>query len=132
MDVDLAQVITAIGRNKSIKRLHIGKNIAGMKAKHVVIVMDALVQMLQEDDCVVEELYIADSRLKGDLYNLLNSIGSNNCLTTLDISGNFIGDPGARLLAKALQINSHLKNIIYDKNNISLQGFADIVYSLEK
>lgn len=43
-----------------------------------------------------------------------------------------IGDPGARLLAKALQINNHLKNIIYDRNNITLQGYSDIAYSLEK
>ncbi|XP_078047686.1 capping protein regulator and myosin 1 linker 1 leucine rich repeat protein isoform X5 [Augochlora pura] len=132
MDVDLAQVITAIGKNKSIKQLYMGRNTVSMKSKHIAIVMDALVQMLQEDDCVLQALHLPDSRLKSDLYNLINALGSNTCLHTLDISGNQIGDPGARLLAKALQINNHLRTIIYDKNNITLQGYADIVHALEK
>ncbi|XP_006568383.2 F-actin-uncapping protein LRRC16A isoform X5 [Apis mellifera] len=132
MDVDLAQVITAIGKNKSIKQLYMGRNTISMKSKHIAIVMDALVQMLQEDDCVLQALHLPDSRLKSDLYNLINALGSNTCLHILDISGNQIGDPGARLLAKALQINNHLRTIIYDKNNITLQGYADIVHALEK
>lgn len=132
MDVDLAQVITAVGKNKSIKQLYMGRNTISMKSKHIAVVMDALVQMLQEDDCVLQALHLPDSRLKGDLYNLINALGSNTCLQTLDISGNQIGDPGARLLAKALQINNHLRTIIYDKNNITLQGYADIVHALEK
>ncbi|XP_033222208.1 F-actin-uncapping protein LRRC16A isoform X2 [Belonocnema kinseyi] len=132
MDVDLAQVITAIGKNKSIKHLYMGRNTAGMKSKHIAVIMDALVQMIQEDDCVLQALHLPDSRLKGDLYNLINALGSNTCLHTLDISGNHIGDPGARLLAKALQINNHLKIIIYDRNSIGLLGYTDIVHALEK
>ena len=48
----------------------------------------------------------------------------------LDISGNGMGDVGARLLAKALQINTRLRKIMLDRNNISLQGeiFLMIVY----
>lgn len=42
-----------------------------------------------------------------------------------------MGDVGARLLAKALQINNKLRFIYLDKNNITLQGYADIVYALE-
>ncbi|CAG7717770.1 unnamed protein product, partial [Allacma fusca] len=42
-----------------------------------------------------------------------------------------MGDVGARLLAKALQINAKLRCITYDRNNITLQGFADIAYGLE-
>lgn len=50
----------------------------------------------------------------------------------LDISGNYMGDVGARLLAKALQINTKLRTIMFDKNNITMQGYNDIVYALEK
>ncbi|XP_015588505.1 F-actin-uncapping protein LRRC16A isoform X2 [Cephus cinctus] len=131
MDVELAQVITAVGKNKSIKQLYMGRNTIGMKSKHIAVVMDALVSMVQEDDCVLQALHLPDARLKADLYNLINALGSNTCLHTLDISGNQIGDPGARLLAKALQINNHLRTIIYDRNNITLQGYADIVHALE-
>jgi len=43
-----------------------------------------------------------------------------------------MGDGGARLLAKALQINTKLKSIVYDRNNITVQGFSDIAYALER
>ncbi|KAK7868710.1 hypothetical protein R5R35_008235 [Gryllus longicercus] len=131
MDADLASVVTAVSKNKSIRHLAIGRNLAGCKARHVAAVMDAVVQMIQEDDCVLQSLAIPDSKLKGDLYNLINALGSNQCLQTIDISGNLMGDAGARLLAKALQINSRLRTIIYDRNGITLQGYCDIAYALE-
>jgi leucine-rich repeat-containing protein 16 len=43
-----------------------------------------------------------------------------------------MGDGGARLLAKALQINTKLKNLVFDRNNISLQGYSEIAYALER
>ena len=44
------------------------------------------------------------------------------CLSqVLDISGNGMGDVGARLLAKALQINTRLRTVLLDRNGISLQ-----------
>lgn len=54
-------------------------------------------------------LSLADSRLKSDLTIVLNALGSNSSLTRLDISGNAMGDIGAKMLAKALQINSKLR-----------------------
>lgn len=51
----------------------------------------------------------------------------------LDIfSGNQMGDLGARMLSKALQINNKLKTIFWDKNNTSCQGFEDVAVALEK
>lgn len=45
-----------------------------------------------------------------------------------------MGDVGARLLAKALQINNKLRTIILDRNNITLQGeyICDINESKKK
>ncbi|XP_034249800.1 F-actin-uncapping protein LRRC16A isoform X3 [Thrips palmi] len=131
MDVDLAGVVTAISKNKSIKHLNIGRNMANMKAKHIATVMEAVVQMLQEEDCVLQTLNISDSKLKSDLFNLINALGSNHCLQSIDISGNMMGDGGARLLAKALQINCRLRSIQYDRNNITLPGYCDLAYALE-
>ena len=54
-------------------------------------------------------LSLADSRLKTDLTIVLNALGSNSSLTKLDISGNAVGDMGAKMLAKALQINTKLR-----------------------
>lgn len=127
MDSDLCNVVLAISKNKSLKHLNMGRS---MK-KHMSLIMDSVVQIIQDDDCLLQSLIIPDCRLRSDLFNLLNALGDNKSLELLDISGNLIGDSGARLLAKALQINNKLKTIIYDKNNITLQGYNDIAYALE-
>lgn len=59
---------------------------------------------------------MADSRLKADVAMVLNALGSNASLTTLDISGNAMGDMGAKMLAKALQINTKLRSEPWDMN----------------
>lgn len=43
-----------------------------------------------------------------------------------------MGDFGARMLSKALQINNKLKTIYLDKNGITAPGFTDIADALEK
>ncbi|CAG0915160.1 unnamed protein product [Notodromas monacha] len=131
IESDLAGVIASVSKNKSVKRLNIGRNLSGAKSKHIVLVMDAVVQMIQDDDCVLESLSVADSKLKSDISRLINALGGNHCLCEIDLSGNFMGDSGARLLAKALQINSKLRSVAYDRNGIGLQGFQDIASALE-
>lgn len=131
MDVELGSVVVAISKNKSLKHLNMGRNMATMKAKHVATVMDAVVQIIQDDECLLQTLLMPDCKLKSDVHNFLNALGDNKCLEVVDISGNLIGDSGARLLAKALQINTKLKTIIYDRNNITLQGYNDLAYALE-
>ncbi|KAJ3580762.1 hypothetical protein NHX12_024357, partial [Muraenolepis orangiensis] len=54
-------------------------------------------------------LSLADSRLKAELSTVLSALGSNSSLTHLDISGNAMGDMGAKIMAKALQINTKLR-----------------------
>lgn len=43
-----------------------------------------------------------------------------------------MGDFGARMLSKALQINNHLQTIHLDKNGLTAQGFEDIAEAMEK
>ena len=59
--------------------------------------------------------------LWSEINNVINALGSNQSLQILDITGNLMGDVGARLLAKALQINTRLRTINLDRNGISLQ-----------
>jgi leucine-rich repeat-containing protein 16 len=91
-DVELGAVVTAIGKNKSLKHLNLGRSLASMKQKHVVVVMEALVQMLQEDDCILQSLSLADSKLKQDISSLINALGSNQCLQSIDIRSHFFND----------------------------------------
>uniref|UniRef100_W8AJ71 Leucine-rich repeat-containing protein 16A n=1 Tax=Ceratitis capitata TaxID=7213 RepID=W8AJ71_CERCA len=131
LDAELAPVLTAISKNPSIRTLYMTRSLTGMKLKHIPTVMDALVNLIQKDDFPLAELVISENKLKNDIHDFINALGSNQSLQKLDISGNFMGDVGARLLAKALQINNKLRTIYMDKNNITPQGYADIVYALE-
>ncbi|KAI8127305.1 F-actin-uncapping protein LRRC16A [Lucilia cuprina] len=131
LDVELAPVLLAISKNPSIRTLNMCRSLTGMKLKHVPTVMDALVNLIQKDDFPLVELVLSENKLKNDIHDFINALGSNQSLQKLDISGNYMGDVGARLLAKALQINNKLRTIYMDKNNITLQGYADIVYALE-
>ncbi|XP_055378308.1 F-actin-uncapping protein LRRC16A isoform X3 [Condylostylus longicornis] len=130
-DSELALILTEISKNPSIRSLYMNRSLVGMKPKYIIPVMDALVNLIQKDDFPLAELVLSDNKLKTDIHDFINALGSNQSLQRLDISGNYMGDIGARLLAKALQINSKLRTILLDRNNITLQGYADIVYALE-
>uniref|UniRef100_A0A8B9L2I3 CARMIL C-terminal domain-containing protein n=1 Tax=Astyanax mexicanus TaxID=7994 RepID=A0A8B9L2I3_ASTMX len=100
--------------------------------KNLGQVLSSLVLMIQEEESPLSSLSLADSKLKADLSIVLNAVGGNSSLTRLDISGNSMGDMGAKMLAKALQINTKLRTVIWDRNNVSAQGLQDVAAALEK
>lgn len=57
----------------------------------------------------LQSLSLADSRLRSRGTVLVNTLGSNACLRKVDLSGNGLEDTGARMLSKALQINTTLR-----------------------
>ncbi|XP_041104000.1 F-actin-uncapping protein LRRC16A-like isoform X2 [Polyodon spathula] len=132
LDSDLTTLVVWLSKNRSIRHLALGKNFSNIKSKNLARVMDNLVHMIQEEESPLTSLSLADSKLKSDLTIILNALGSNTSLTKVDISGNGMGDMGAKMLAKALQINTKLRTVIWDKNNVSPQGLQDIAVALEK
>uniref|UniRef100_A0A3Q2QT46 Capping protein regulator and myosin 1 linker 1 n=1 Tax=Fundulus heteroclitus TaxID=8078 RepID=A0A3Q2QT46_FUNHE len=132
LDSELSTLLVWLAKNRSIKHLSLGKNFNNIKSKNLAPVLDGLVHMIQEEESPLTSLSLADSRLKSDVTIVLNAVGSNSTLTRLDISGNAMGDMGAKMLAKALQINSKLRTVIWDKNNTSPQGLQDVAAALEK
>ncbi|CAJ1061753.1 F-actin-uncapping protein LRRC16A-like isoform X2 [Xyrichtys novacula] len=132
LDSDLSTLLVWLAKNRSIRHLSMGKNFNNIKSKNLAPVLDSLVHLIQEEESPLTSLSLADSRLKTDLTIVLNALGSNSSLTRLDISGNAMGDMGAKMLAKALQINSKLRTVIWDKNNTSPQGLQDVAAALEK
>lgn len=48
--------------------------------------MEAVVQLIQEKDSTLEYLSVADSKLRGELCLVINALGSNQCLTSIDIT----------------------------------------------
>ncbi|XP_063132492.1 F-actin-uncapping protein LRRC16A isoform X7 [Rattus norvegicus] len=132
LESDLSTLIVWLSRNRSIQHLALGKNFNNMKSKNLTPVLDNLVQMIQDEDSPLQSLSLADSKLKTEVTIIINALGSNTSLTKVDISGNSMGDMGAKMLAKALQINTKLRTVIWDKNNITAQGFQDIAVAMEK
>ncbi|XP_053101591.1 F-actin-uncapping protein LRRC16A isoform X2 [Hemicordylus capensis] len=132
LESDLSTLIVWLSKNRSIRHLALGKNFNNMKSKNLSPVLDNLVQMIQDEDSPLQSLSLADSKLKTEVTIIINALGSNTSLTKVDISGNGMGDMGAKMLAKALQINTKLRTVIWDKNNITAQGFQDIAVALEK
>uniref|UniRef100_A0A8C5C6J2 CARMIL pleckstrin homology domain-containing protein n=1 Tax=Gadus morhua TaxID=8049 RepID=A0A8C5C6J2_GADMO len=133
LDMDLSPLLVWLARNRSIQHLALGKNFSSIKSKNVSHVLDNLVHMIQEEESPLTSLSLADSRLKAELSIVLSALGSNSSLTRLDVSGNAMGDMGAKMLAKALQINTKLRStLIWDRNNISPQGLQDVAAALEK
>ncbi|KAI4811557.1 hypothetical protein KUCAC02_014438 [Chaenocephalus aceratus] len=135
LDSDLATLLVSLAKNRSIRHLSLGKNFTNIKSKNLGPVLDSLVHMIQEEESMAYEssrggpltsLSLADSRLKSDLTIVLNALGSNSSLTRLDIGGNAMGDMGAKMLAKALQITPN------SGTNTSPQGLQDVAAALEK
>ncbi|TFJ97848.1 prostate stem cell antigen-like [Platysternon megacephalum] len=131
-DADMVTLVLAIGRSKSIRHVSLGKNFNIKSKDNLADVLHRIVQLTQEDDCPLQSLSVAESRLKLGTNVLLNALGSNTSLSTLDISGNTIGDTGAKMLAKALQINTKLRTVIWDRNNTTAHGFLDVARALER
>ncbi|XP_016116222.1 F-actin-uncapping protein LRRC16A [Sinocyclocheilus grahami] len=132
LDSDMSTLLVWLGKNRSIKHLSIGRNFSNIKTKNLGQVLVSLVHMIQEEDSPLASLSLADSRLKADLSVVLNALGGNSSLTHLDISGNSMGDFGAKMLAKALQVNTKLRTVIWDRNCVSAQGLQDVAAALEK
>ncbi|XP_074058414.1 capping protein, Arp2/3 and myosin-I linker protein 2 isoform X2 [Macrotis lagotis] len=130
-DTDMVTLVLAIGRSKSIRHVALGKNFNIKSKESLGDVLHRIVQLTQDDDCPLQSLSVAESKLKLGTSVLLNALGSNPSLTSLDISGNAMGDTGAKMLAKALQINTQLRTVIWDRNNTTAQGFLDVAHALE-
>ncbi|NWI27801.1 CARL2 protein, partial [Sula dactylatra] len=131
-DPDMVTLVLSIGRSKSIRHVSLGKNFNIKSKEGLLDVLHRIVQLTQEDDCPLQSLSVAESRLKLGTNVLLSALGSNTSLIALDISGNAMGDTGAKMLAKALQINTKLRTVIWDRNNTTAHGLLEVAQALER
>lgn len=80
----------------------------------------------------LQNLWLADCKLKSNLNDLINELGSFSQLRLLDISGNEIGDLGFNYLSKSLQVNRSLQTLMFDKSNVSIQAYVNIIEALKR
>ncbi|KAK2821946.1 hypothetical protein Q5P01_022011 [Channa striata] len=130
LDADLLAVIPAFSRHPSLKHLMLGKNF-NIKGRVLDEIVQKLVHLVQEEECALQSLSLADSRLRQRGMVLVNALGSNACLRKVDLSGNLLEDSGAKMLSKALQINTTLRSVTWDRNNTTATGFQDVARALE-
>uniref|UniRef100_A0A3Q3SD58 Capping protein regulator and myosin 1 linker 3 n=1 Tax=Mastacembelus armatus TaxID=205130 RepID=A0A3Q3SD58_9TELE len=130
LDSDLLAVIPAFSRHPSLKHLMLGKNF-NIKGRVLEEILQKLVHLVQEEECALQSLSLADSRLRQRGTVLVNALGSNACLRKVDLSGNLLEDSGAKMLSKALQINTTLRSVTWDRNNTTATGFQDVARALE-
>ncbi|XP_027759882.1 capping protein, Arp2/3 and myosin-I linker protein 2 [Empidonax traillii] len=131
-DPNMVTLVLSIGRSKSISHVSLGKNFNIKSKEGLLDVLHRIVQLTQEEDCPLQSLSVAESRLKLGTNVLLSALGSNTSLTALDISGNAMGDTGAKMLAKALQINTRLRTVVWDRNNTTAHGLLEVAQALER
>uniref|UniRef100_A0A8C7S3Y9 Capping protein regulator and myosin 1 linker 3 n=1 Tax=Oncorhynchus mykiss TaxID=8022 RepID=A0A8C7S3Y9_ONCMY len=129
LDGDLLGVIPAFSRHPSLKHLLLGKNF-NIKGRVLHEILQKLVQLVQDEECALQSLSLADSRLRSRGTVMVNALGSNACLRKVDLSGNSLEDAGAKMLSKALQINTTL-SVTWDRNNTTATGFQDVARGLE-
>ncbi|TKR93236.1 hypothetical protein L596_007730 [Steinernema carpocapsae] len=134
---DILSVLSAISQMPHLTSIDLGgTNFCSLRrnTKNATTLNKALmeiVKLIGEDDSCLRELKLSDCRLGTHLSVILNTLGVASTLRKLDISGNDLGNFGARLLAKALQINVSLRELTIDRNQITSDGFSDIAHSLK-
>ncbi|KAM4833946.1 capping protein, Arp2/3 and myosin-I linker protein 2 isoform 4-T4 [Thomomys bottae] len=129
---DMVTLVLAIGRSRSLKHVALGRNFNVRCKETLDDVLHRIVQLMQDDDCPLQSLSVAESRLKLGASVLLQALGTNPNLTALDISGNAMGDAGAKILAKVLRVNTRLRSVIWDRNHTSALGLLDVAQALEQ
>ncbi|KAM9191741.1 capping protein, Arp2/3 and myosin-I linker protein 2 isoform 2-T2 [Dugong dugon] len=129
---DMVTLVLAIGRSRSLRHVALGRNFNVRCKETLDDVLHRIVQLMQDDDCPLQSLSVAESRLKLGASVLLRALSTNPNLTALDISGNAMGDTGAKMLAKALRVNTRLRSVVWDRNNTSALGLLDVAQALEQ
>ncbi|XP_070763209.1 capping protein, Arp2/3 and myosin-I linker protein 2 [Enoplosus armatus] len=128
---DMVTLVLSIGRCHSLQHLALGRNFP-MKSRALTDVLHRIAQLIQDEECPLQSLSVCDSKLKTGMHILLSALGGRAALAEVDISGNNIGDTGAKMLAKALMSNTSLRTLAWDRNNVTARGFQDVADALER
>ena len=80
----------------------------------------------------LQNLWLVDCKLKSNLNDFINELGSFSQLRLLDISGNDIGDVGVNYLSKSLQVNRSLQSLMFDRSNVSVLAYTTIIEALKR
>ncbi|XP_042352050.1 capping protein, Arp2/3 and myosin-I linker protein 2 [Plectropomus leopardus] len=128
---DMVTLVLSVGRCHSLRHLSLGRNFP-MKSRALTDVLHRIAQLIQDEECPLQSLSVCDSKLKTGMHILLSALGGHAALAEVDISGNNIGDTGAKMLAKALMSNTTLRTLAWDRNSVTARGYQDVADALER
>ncbi|KJH42166.1 leucine Rich repeat-containing domain protein [Dictyocaulus viviparus] len=137
LENDMQGVIHALENLKTLRRVDLGgANLIGLrrssKPAHIALINKIILDIakLFSEESSLEELILSDARLGPHLSVLLNTLGASTSLRVLDISNNDLGQFGARILSKALQLNVSLRTIVIDSNHLGIDGLLDLATAI--
>ena len=90
LEAEMAGVMQGLAKNKSLLNLNVSKNMTNVKARYFNSVMESIVALIHNEDTAVSKLNLSDCKLKSEINNVINALGSNQSLQTLDITGTYI------------------------------------------
>merc|ERR1712137_1495239 len=130
----MSSVCKILSQSPSLTTLNISFNFSTKPTKSREQSIEDLNELIASD-CPLERLICQGNKataLKNDLLPLLDAIGTNDSLLSLDISGQQIGNKGAMAIGKMLQTNRKLKHLIWEENGTTLFGFNALANGLER
>ncbi|UJR27563.1 hypothetical protein I4U23_008845 [Adineta vaga] len=130
IDNEIPTLLGELKKNRKLKSLYLGRNFNNIKQKNMQRTISAMKDLVLDSD--LESLSIADSKLKENTIDFLFALTHSPPLKLVDIRGNMMGDQGARIITHILQMNRHLHTILFDRNQLSLSSFEDIVNAMDQ
>ncbi|KAI6179615.1 Carm-PH domain-containing protein [Aphelenchoides besseyi] len=136
LEQDAQKLLSLLRDMKSLQSLDIGgSNFAGLRANKKVgaslltKMMNELVKLVSVENSNLKELILSDARLGSFLSVLFSALGVAT-IEQLDINNNEIGNFGCKLMSKALQLNTSIRCLAFDRNQITADGFVEVAHAL--
>jgi len=133
-DEAMSSVCQILSKSTSLTTLDISCNFSQKPSKVREQAIEDLNDLIASE-CPLERLIFQGNKataLKNDLLPLIDAIGTNDSLLSLDISGHQLGNKGAMAIGKMLQTNRKLKHLIFEENGTTLFGFNALANGLER
>jgi hypothetical protein len=128
-DDQLANIISAVASNaRTLTTLRLDGNLS--KSKTVERSLLSLKSLFLNAVSSLTTLSLRNMRLKGEMLAVLPALGECHSLLRIDLTGNHMGDAGARCLASVLNYNDNLRHIDLDDNGISAVGLRELAAAL--
>eukprot|EP00117_Sycon_ciliatum_P028419 scpid5202/ scgid5552/ Leucine-rich repeat-containing protein 16A; CARMIL homolog len=131
LENDIIPVCAALRSCQTIRELSLGGNF-GKSGKVHPQTLQAVGSLIADPQASLESLSLVDSRIRAGIGVILRALLADDVtLKTLDIRGNMMGDVGAHILAKVLQVNTSLHTVHWDRNGTTQVGFRHVAFALE-